>query len=86
MTFFFPATLLISKGAVSEVKWYRIVHFEEIEMSCVACGQPMGFATTGNHLINRVPWLERVLVNAITITDGTNPIFLRLLGELGRQK
>lgn len=55
-------------------------------MSFVACGQPMGFAATGDHLINRVPWLESVVVNAITIIDGTKPVFLGLLGALGRQK
>lgn len=55
-------------------------------MSCVACSQPMGFAATGDHLINRVPRLERVVANAITIIDGTNPVFLGLLGALGRQK
>lgn len=46
----------------------------------------MGFAAPGDHLINRVPCLERVVVNAITITDGTNPVFLGLLGALGRQE
>lgn len=46
----------------------------------------MGFAATGDRMINRVPWLARVGVNAITITDGTNPVCLGLLGALGRQK
>lgn len=46
----------------------------------------MGFAATGDHLMNRVPWLERVLVRDIAIIDGTNPVFLGLLGAVGRQK
>lgn len=46
----------------------------------------MGFAATGDHLMNRVPWLERVVGGAIAIIDGTNPVFLGLLGALGRQK
>ncbi|KAK2524206.1 hypothetical protein Q9966_011809 [Columba livia] len=40
----------------------------------------------GDHLMNRVPWLERVLVRDIAIIDGTNPVFLGLLGAVGRQK
>ena len=46
----------------------------------------MGFAATGDHLMNRVPWLENIVVTAITLIDGTNPIFLGLLGVLGKQK
>lgn len=49
------------------------------EISCVVCGQPTGFAATGDHLINRVPWQERVVIDAITIIDGTSPLFLGLL-------
>lgn len=55
-------------------------------MVCVAYGQPMGFAGAGDHLTNSATWLGKVVVNTITIIDGTSPVFLGLLSALGMQK